>query len=201
MKYYQKDLNILIENLKLLPSIGEKMASRIAMHIIGMEFENVQNLSESIINAKKNVKFCKECFNFSDEEICGICLNVKRDKTKIMVLENTRDLQAYEASESYTGLYHVLHGAIDPSRGIGANEIKLKELMSRLSRMPEVTEVILATNSTVQGETTAMYISKLLVGTNITVSKIASGVPVGGDIENVDEVTLLKALEGRVILK
>ncbi|SES11933.1 recombination mediator RecR [Lachnobacterium bovis] len=198
MEYYSKEITKLIEALAGLPGIGSKTAQRLAFHILNMPEEQVKNLSSSIINAKRNVKYCKECFTLTDEEVCPICKDVKRDHTTIMVVENTRDLGAYEKTGKYNGVYHVLHGAISPMLGIGPQDIKLKELMTRLQK--DVKEVIIATNSSLEGETTAMYISKLIKPTGIKVSRIASGVPVGGDLEYIDEVTLLRALEGRTTL-
>ena len=198
MEYYSKEITKLIEALSGLPGIGSKTAQRLAFHILNMPEEQVQKLSSSIINAKRNVKNCKECFTLTDEEICPICKDAKRDHSTIMVVENTRDLGAYEKTGKYNGVYHVLHGAISPMLGIGPQDIKLKELMTRLQK--DVKEVIIATNSSLEGETTAMYISKLIKPTGIKVSRIASGVPVGGDLEYIDEVTLLRALEGRTTL-
>ena len=198
MEYYSKEITKLIEALSGLPGIGSKTAQRLAFHILNMPEEQVPNLSSSIINAKRNVKYCKECFTLTDEEICPICKDAKRDHSTIMVVENTRDLGAYEKTGKYNGVYHVLHGAISPMLGIGPQDIKLKELMTRLQK--DVKEVIIATNSSLEGETTAMYISKLIKPTGIKVSRIASGVPVGGDLEYIDEVTLLRALEGRTTL-
>ena len=152
-------------------------------------------MSDTIISAKKNVHYCKECCTLTDQEICPICASSKRDHSTIMVVENTRDLIAYAKTGKYEGVYHVLHGAISPMLGIGPDDIRLKELMARLQG--DVKELIIATNSSLEGETTAMYISKLVKPTGIKVSKIASGVPVGGDLEYIDEVTLLRALEGR----
>ena len=155
-------------------------------------------LASAIVSAKKNVKYCKCCYNLTDQEICPICSDTSRDHKTIMVVENTRDLVAYEKTGKYDGVYHVLHGAISPMLGIGPDDIRLKELMQRLQG--DVSEVIVATNSSLEGETTAMYISKLIKPTGIKVTRIASGVPVGGDLENIDEVTLLRALEGRTEL-
>ena len=158
----------------------------------------MERLAKTIVEAKENVRYCQECFTLTDKEICPVCANVNRDHSVIMVVENTRDLAAYEKTGKYTGVYHVLHGAISPMLGIGPGDIRLKELMKRLEG--DVTEVIIATNSSLEGETTAMYISKLIKPTGIKVTRIASGVPVGGDLEYIDEVTLLRALEGRVEL-
>ena len=198
MDYYSSQISKLIEQLSSLPGIGGKTAQRLAFHIVNMPLEKVQALSDSIINAKKNVRYCKECFTMTDQELCPICANPKRNHKVIMVVENTRDLAAYEKTGKYDGVYHVLHGAISPMLGIGPGDIKLKELMTRLQK--DVREVIIATNSSLEGETTAMYISKLIKPTGIKVTRIASGVPVGGDLEYIDEVTLLRALEGRVEL-
>ena len=198
MDYYSSQITKLIEELSKLPGIGAKSAQRLAFHIINMPQEQVERLSSAMMDAKKNVRYCKECFTLTDQELCPICSSDKRDHQTIMVVENTRDLAAYEKTGKYNGVYHVLHGAISPMLGIGPGEIRLKELMQRLQG--DVKEVIIATNSSLEGETTAMYISKLIKPTGIKVSRIASGVPVGGDLENIDEVTLLRALEGRTTL-
>lgn len=198
MEYYGSQINKLIEELSRLPGIGAKSAQRLAFHIIGMPREQVDSLSSAIVNAKTNVRYCSCCCTLTDEELCPICSNPSRNHRVIMVVENTRDMAAYEKTQKYDGVYHVLHGAISPMLGIGPNDITLKELMKRLEG--DVDEVIIATNSSLEGETTAMYISKLVKPTGIKVSRIASGVPVGGDLENIDEVTLLRALEGRTQL-
>ena len=198
MEYYSNYIGKLIEQLSRLPGIGAKSAGRLAFHIMNMPKEQVGSLTTAIAEARNNVRYCKECYTLTDNELCPICSNQKRDHKTIMVVENTRDLAAYEKTGKFEGIYHVLHGAISPMLGIGPNEIKLKELMQRLQE--EIDEVIIATNSSLEGETTAMYISKLIKPTGIKVSRIASGVPVGGDLECIDEVTLLRALEGRVEL-
>lgn len=198
MEYYSKQIARLIAELSALPGIGAKSAQRLAFHILHMPIDEVKELSEVILNTRQNVHYCKECFSLTDSEVCPICSNSHRDKKTIMVVEDTRDLAAYEKTGKYEGVYHVLHGAISPMQGIGPADIKLKELMQRLQG--EVEEVIIATNSSLEGETTAMYISKLIKPTGIKVSRIASGVPVGGDLEYIDEVTLLRALEGRTLL-
>ena len=198
MDYFSKQISNLIEELSKLPGVGSKSAQRLAFHIINMPLDSVSHLSQTILTARQNVKYCKQCFTLTDQELCPICSSPKRDQTTIMVVENTRDLAAYEKTGRYEGVYHVLHGAISPALGIGPNDIKLKELISRLQG--DVRELIIATNSSLEGETTAMYISKLVKPTGIKVTRIASGVPVGGDLEYIDEVTLLRALEGRVEL-
>ena len=199
MEYYSREISNLIAELSDLPSIGSKSAQRLAFHILGMDEEKVNDLANAIVQARKNVRYCKECFTLTDDELCPICSNPKRNKNVIMVVEDTRDLAAYEKTGKFDGVYHVLHGAISPMAGIGPGDIKLKELMVRLQQN-DVQEVIVATNSSLEGETTAAYISKLIKPTGIKVSRIASGVPVGGNLEYIDEVTLLRALEGRVSL-
>ncbi|MCI8625079.1 MAG: recombination protein RecR [Lachnospiraceae bacterium] len=198
MEYYSKQISKLIEELGRLPGIGNKTAGRLAFHIIHMPEEHAKSLAAAILDARENVRYCKECYTITDSELCPICSSPKRDHKTIMVVENVRDMSAYEKTQKYEGVYHVLHGAISPMLGIGPSDIRLKELMQRLQG--EIEEVIIATGSSLEGETTAMYISKLIKPTGIRVSRIASGVPVGGDLENIDEVTLLRALEGRVEL-
>ena len=196
MDYYSSQITKLIEELGRLPGIGNKSAQRLAFHIINMPEEQVMNLSNAMVEAKKNVRYCAKCFTLTDKEICPICASPKRNPSMIMVVESTRDLAAYEKTGKYEGVYHVLHGAISPMLGIGPENIKLMELMVRLQG--NVEELIIATNSSLEGETTAMYISKLVKPTGVKVTRIASGVPVGSDLECTDEVTLLRALEGRV---
>lgn len=198
MELYSGHINKLIKELAALPGIGEKSAQRLAFYIINMPQDRVEHLARVLQEAKENVRYCQECYTLTDKERCPVCANVNRDHTTIMVVENPRDLAAYEKTGKYEGVYHVLHGCISPMLGIGPGDIKLKELMIRLEG--DVKEVIIATNSSLEGETTAMYISKLIKPTGIKVTRIASGVPVGGDLENIDEVTLLRALEGRVSL-
>lgn len=198
MDYYSSQISRLIEELAKLPGVGAKSAQRLAFHIINQPLEDVKRLSDALLEAKKNVRYCSQCCTLTDEELCPICRNPKRDQSVIMVVENSRDLAAYEKTAKFDGVYHVLQGAISPMLGIGPNDIRLKELMTRLQG--DIKEVIIATNSSLEGETTAMYISKLIKPTGIKVSRIASGVPVGGDLEYIDEVTLLRALEGRVEL-
>ncbi len=198
MEYYGKELTKLIDELASLPGIGAKTAQRLAFHIISMPKEQVKSLSDALMGARDHVRYCKECYTITDQELCPICANAARDHKTIMVVETPRDLAAYEKTGKYEGVYHVLHGAIAPQLGIGPADIKLKELMIRLQK--DVNEVIIATNSNLEGEATAMYINRLLKPTGIKVSRIASGIPVGGDLEYIDEVTLLRALDGRTQL-
>jgi recombination protein RecR len=164
-----------------------------------MPVEQVEQLASAMVSARRNIKYCKSCFTLTDKEICPICASADRDHSTIMVVEDTRDLAAYERTGRFNGVYHVLHGSLDPAMGKGPDDIRLKELLVRLQK-EDVTEVIIATNSDVPGEATAMYLSKLIKPSGIQVSRIASGVPIGGELECIDEVTLLRALEGRVYL-
>lgn len=198
MDYYSRQIRHLIEELSSLPGIGSKSAQRLAFHILNMPQERVENLASALTDARGNIHYCNTCYTLTDADECPICKNAARNHSVIMVVETPRDLAAYEKTGKYEGVYHVLHGAISPMLGIGPDDIRLKELMQRLQG--SVDEVIIATNSSLEGETTAMYISKLIKPTGICVSRIASGVPVGGDLEYIDEVTLLRALEGRVEL-
>ncbi len=195
MDFYGGYIGKLIEELSHLPGIGTKTAQRLAFHIINMPKEKVNRLSSAMVSAKENVRYCKQCFSLSDKDICNVCGNSMRNQKVIMVVENTRDMIAYEKTGKYDGVYHILQGAIDPMLGITASDIRLKELLQRLQG--DVDEVIIATNSSLEGEATAMYISRLIKPTGIKVTRIASGVPVGGELECIDEVTLLRALEGR----
>lgn len=198
MECYSSQISRLVEQLASLPGIGIKTAQRLAFHMIDMPKERVEQLADTIVKARSTIRYCSQCLTLTDQEICPICSNPRRDQKMIMVVENPRDMSAYEKTGKYEGVYHVLHGAISPMLGIGPSDIRLKELMHRLEK--EVDEVIIATNSSLEGETTAMYISKLIKPVGIKVSRIASGVPVGGDLEYIDEVTLLRALEGRIEL-
>lgn len=198
MDYYGKQISRLIEELAALPGVGAKTAQRLAFHIIGMPGERAENLAQAIVDARRNVCYCKTCQTLTDREECPICSDEQRNHKQIMVVENARDLAAYEKTGKYGGVYHVLHGAISPMLSIGPNDIKIKELLVRLQE--DVDEVIIATNSSLEGEATAMYLSKLIKPTGIKVTRIASGVPVGGDLEYIDEVTLLRAFEGRTEL-
>lgn len=193
---YSKSIANLIEEFERFPSIGHKTAVRMAFHVLNMTKEEAQKFSETIINAKENLKFCKYCYNISDNDPCNICQDVRRDKSVICVVEDVKDIIAMERTHEYKGLYHVLQGVISPMNGVGPNDIKIKELLERL-KDNVVKEVILATNPNIEGEATAMYISRLLNPLGITVTRIAHGIPIGADIEYIDEVTLCKALEGR----
>lgn len=198
MDYYGSQISKLIEELAALPGVGAKTAQRLAFHIINMPMERAEGLANAIMNAKANVRYCKTCCTLTDKEECPICSNTERNHKEIMVVENARDLAAYEKTGKYKGVYHVLHGAISPMLGIGPGDIRIKELLVRLQQ--DVDEVIIATNSSLEGEATAMYLSKIIKPTGIKVTRIASGVPVGGDLEYIDEVTLLRAFEGRTEL-
>ncbi|MBQ3899368.1 MAG: recombination protein RecR [Lachnospiraceae bacterium] len=198
MELYSGYINKLVDELAALPGIGNKSAQRLAFHLIGMPADKVNRLANVMMEAKANVRYCSKCFTLTDNDMCPICANQNRNHRLIMVVENSRDLAAYEKTGKYEGVYHVLHGAISPMIGIGPGDIKIKELVERCAE--DVDEVILATNSSLEGETTAMYISKLLKPMGIKVTRIASGVPVGGDLEYIDEVTLSRALDGRVEL-
>ena len=199
MELYSGYISRLIGELSVLPGIGNKSAQRLAFHIINMPKDKVDNLAKAMTEARNNIKYCQECFTLTDNDICPVCKDESRDHRQIMVVENTRDMTDYEKTGKYKGVYHVLHGAINPSLGVGPNDIRLPELLRRLQSV-DATEVIIATNSSIEGETTAMYISKLIKSSGIRVTRIASGVPVGGELENIDEVTLSRALDARVEL-
>ena len=194
--YYAPSIEILIEAFEKLPSIGNKTAARLAFHILDASEEETKEFVQAILDAKKNLKYCSQCYNISDTDPCPICSNPNRDHSTICVVEDVRDVVAMERTHEFKGVYHVLHGSISPMNGVGPDEIKIKELLSRLMG-GEVKEVILATNPRVEGEATAMYISKLVKPLGIKATRIAHGIPVGGDLEYTDEVTLSKALEGR----
>ena len=199
MNYYSESINRLIEEMSALPGIGPKSAQRLAFHILEMHEDRAKRLSESILEAKTKIRLCKECFNLSDSELCPVCADSKRNHKIIMVVEEPSDLVAYEKTGQYEGVYHVLHGAVNPMIGVQPENLKLKELLVRLTKQ-ETDEVIVATNSTVEGEATALWISKYVKQAGIKVTRIASGVPVGGALEYVDEMTLYRALEGRTEL-
>ncbi len=196
MSYYSPSIEKLIESFEKLPSIGHKTAQRLAFYMLDLNQEEVEEFTNSIINAKKNLHFCSKCFNISDTDPCNICSNPKRDESVICVVEDVRDVIAMERTHEYNGVYHVLHGSISPMNGVGPDDIKIKELLSRIMN-GDVKEIILATNPRVEGEATSMYISKLVKPMGIKTTRIARGIPVGGDLEYTDEITLTKALEGR----
>ena len=193
---YSPSIEKLIQSFEKLPSIGNKTAARLAFYILNASEEETNEFVSSIINAKKNLKYCSKCFNISDTDPCPICANPKRDQSQICVVEDVRDIVAMERTHEFKGVYHVLHGSISPMNGIGLDDIKIKELLARLMD-GQVKEVILATNPRVEGEATAMYLSKLIKPLGIKATRIAHGIPVGGDLEYTDEITLTKALEGR----
>lgn len=196
MSYYAPSIEKLIESFEKLPSIGNKTAARLAFHILDATEEETNEFVQAILDAKKNLKYCSGCYNITDTDPCPICSNQNRDHTIICVVEDVRDVVAMERTHEFKGIYHVLHGSISPMNGVGPDDIKIKELLSHLMG-EEVKEIILATNPRVEGEATAMYISKLVKPLGIKVTRIAHGIPVGGDLEYTDEVTLSKALEGR----
>ncbi len=193
---YIEPLAKLIEHLRALPGIGSKTAARLAYHILDMEPSQAKALAEAIIEAKEKIGFCNTCFNLSDVNPCSICSSPNRDQSIICVVEQPRDVAAMERMRNFNGVYHVLHGALSPLDGIGPDNIKVKELLLRLQKT-KVKELIMATNPNVEGEATAMYIAKLVKPAGIKVTRIAHGLPVGGDLEYADEVTLSKALENR----
>lgn len=195
MNYYGESVSRLIEQLSRLPGIGGKSAQRLAFYIINMPKDEAKALADSIVSAKTEVKYCSVCCNLTDSDPCAICSNDKRRHDIIMVVENPRDMAAYEKTKGYDGLYHILHGAIAVTKGIGPDDLKIRDLVNRLD--DSVKEVIIATNPTVEGDVTAVYLSKILKPLGVKVTRIANGVPVGSDLEYVDEVTLSRALEGR----
>ena len=197
MRQYPKPLNKLINELSKLPGIGGKTAQRLAFHILALEESEATALANSIVNAKRSLHYCSVCGNLTDTDPCEICSDESRDRTKVCVVETPQDVIAMERIREFKGLYHVLHGAISPVEGIGPNDINLKSLITRLQQHDEIDEIIVATNPNIEGEATAMYIARLLKPSGIKVTRIAHGIPVGGDLEYADEVTLLKAKEGR----
>ena len=197
MRQYPRALNKLINELSKLPGIGGKTAQRLAFHILSLSDREAEALAEAIVSAKKNLRYCSECGNLTDQDKCLICSDATRDRSVICVVETPQDVMAMERIREYKGLYHVLHGAISPAEGIGPNDINLKSLITRLQASDEVKEIIIATNPNIEGEATAMYISRLLKPAGIKVTRIAHGLPIGGDLEYADEETLFKAMEGR----
>ncbi len=196
MNFYGNPLSKLIDALTKLPGIGSKSAQRLAFHIINQPPENVRKLTSIILEARESIKYCQRCCNFTDESPCTICKSTKRDQSTVMVVEEPKDMAAYERTGEFSGTYHVLHGAISPLNSVGPGQLKIKELLERLKTEP-IQEIILATNPNTEGEATAMYINKLLKPLGVKVTRIAHGVPIGGDLEHVDRVTLSRALEGR----
>ncbi|MCL2708711.1 MAG: recombination mediator RecR [Defluviitaleaceae bacterium] len=197
MDYYGGPITKLIEELSKLPGIGGKSAQRLAFHLISLPQEKTDALAEAILNAKRNVRYCSVCCNVTESDPCAVCNNVKRDPKLIMVVEDPRDMAAYERTKEFHGTYHVLHGAISPMNGVGPGDLKIAALLRRLQEN-EADEIILATNPNVEGEATAMYISKLIKPLGVKVTRIAHGVPIGGDLEYIDQVTLSRALSGRM---
>jgi recombination protein RecR len=193
---YSDIVNKLIKQFEKLPGIGHKTAVRLAFYILEAPIETAEEMSKTLVEAKQKVKLCSKCFNITETDPCEICSNAKRDETVICVVESVKDVLAMERTHEFNGKYHVLHGSISPMNNITAGDIKVKELLQRLKEV-DVKEVIIATNPTIEGETTAMYISRLIKPLGIFVTRIAHGIPVGGDIEYTDEITLIKALDGR----
>ncbi len=196
MDYYGSSIQKLIEEFSRLPGIGGKSAQRLAFYIIRQPAERAEALASAITHAKNSVRYCSVCCNLTDADPCAVCQNVKRNRKEIMVVEDPRDMAAYERTKEFHGLYHVLHGAISPMHGVGPNDLTIAALLRRVQTEPP-DEIIVATNPNVEGEATALYISKILKPLGVKVTRIAHGVPVGGDLEYVDEVTLSRALEGR----
>ena len=193
---YSPSIEKLIESFEKLPSIGHKTAIRLAFHMLDLNKEETNEFVNSILDAKKKLKYCSTCFNIADTDPCPICSNSKRDAGIICVVEDVRDILAMERTNEFKGVYHVLHGTISPMNGIGPEDIKIKELLDRI-KDNDVKEIIIATNPRVEGEATSIYLSKLIKPLNVKVTRIAHGIPVGGDLEYTDEVTLMKAIEGR----
>ena len=196
MSYYSPSIEKLIESFEKLPSIGHKTAVRLAFHMLDLSKEDTDEFINSIINAKSKLKYCSNCFNISDTDPCPICSSPKRDNSIICVVEDVRDIMAMERTHEFKGVYHVLHGTISPMNGIGPDDIKIKELLNRIGQN-DIKEIIIATNPRVEGEATAIYLSKIIKPLGIKVTRIAHGIPVGGDLEYTDEATLSRALEGR----
>jgi recombination protein RecR len=195
--YYGNPVTRLIQELAKLPGVGQKSAQRMAFYILNAPDEKARALADAIVEAKDRAKYCKQCYNLTDADICYICANGTRDAATIMIVETPQDMAAYEKTREYDGVYHVLHGAISPMDGVGPNELRIKELLARLSDADAVKEIIVATNPNVEGEATATYLSRLLKPLGVKVTRIAHGVPVGGDLEYVDSITLLRALQWR----
>lgn len=197
MQIYPESIERLIESLSRLPGIGKKTAQRLAFYMVNARSRDPQELAEAILDARAKIRYCSICGNYTDIDPCGICSSPVRDSGLLCVVEDPRDVAAMERTREYKGMYHVLHGAISPLDGIGPEDIRVKELLARLGGNADVREIIMATNPTIEGEATAMYISRLVKPLGISITRIAYGIPVGGDLEYADEVTLAKALEGR----
>ncbi len=197
MQLYPASIERLIEALSRLPGIGKKTAQRLAFHMVNARSRDPQELAEAILDARSKIRYCSICGNYTDVDPCGICTSAVRDGGLLCVVEDPRDVAAMERTREYKGVYHVLHGAISPLDGVGPEDIKVKELLARLGSDSGIREIIMATNPTIEGEATAMYISRLVKPLGISITRIAHGIPVGGDLEFADEVTLAKALEGR----
>jgi len=197
LNYYGGPVARLIDEFAKLPGVGAKSAQRMAFYILNAPQERAKQLAAAVLDAKERAKYCAKCYNLTDQELCYICANTARDAGTIMVVESPQDMAAYEKTREYNGAYHVLHGAISPMDGVGPNDLRIKELLARLAPENAVGEVILATNPNVEGEATAMYLSRLLKPLGVKTTRIAHGVPVGGDLEYVDSVTLLRALQWR----
>lgn len=197
MNYYGSPVMRLIEEFARLPGVGTKSASRMAFYILNSPDEKANALAGAILDAKKSAQYCKHCYNLTDKEVCYICDSSRRDDTTVMVVESPQDMAAYEKTKEYSGLYHILHGAISPMNGISPANLRIKELLARLDSDSPITEIIIATNPNIEGEATAMYLSKLLKPLGVKITRIAHGVPVGGDLEHVDPITLLRALQHR----
>ncbi|SHE76127.1 recombination mediator RecR [Clostridium fallax] len=195
MEFYPIAIEKLIEEFAKLPSIGQKTAQRLTLHILNLPKEEVEDFAKALIKARGTIKYCSVCGNYTDSDPCAICSNPNRDKKVICVVEQPKDIMTMEKVKEFNGVYHVLHGNISPMQGRGPQDIRIRELVSRMSG--DVKEVIVATNPNIEGEATAMYIAKILKPLDVKVTRIAAGIPVGGDLEYADEVTLSKALEGR----
>ena len=195
MEFYPVAIEKLIEEFAKLPSIGKKSAQRLTLHILNLPKDEVEEFANALVKARGTIKYCSVCGNFTDTDPCAICSNPNREKDIICVVEQPKDIMTMEKVKEFNGLYHVLHGTISPMQGRGPQDIRIRELVARMSG--DVKEVIVATNPTIEGEATAMYISKILKPLDVKVTRIAAGIPVGGDLEYADEVTLSKALEGR----
>lgn len=196
MSVYAEPVQVLIDELGRMPGIGPKSAQRIAFHLLKIPAEDAKRLARAIVEAKERVSWCRRCFNISEGELCGFCRDASRDSSLLCVVEDPRDIVAVERTSEFRGLYHVLQGAISPIEGIGPEQLRIRELLTRIGE-DEVQEVILATNPNIEGEATAMYLARLLKKVEVKVTRIASGLPVGGDLEYADEVTLGRAIEGR----